>query len=196
MSARVFALLTLSALLHACTLAPPAASNPNWTLLQDQLSALESWQLRGRVNIRYDGESHTPRIDWRQRSDDYTIRLWGTFNAGNTLITGNPAGVSLETDGRTQQARTPERLILRELGYELPVSSLNYWIKGLPAPRPRPQLSFDEANRLTEIQQDGWLIRYPDPRQYGALSLPRRIEVSRSEQDIRLVFVGLNWILD
>lgn len=183
-------------LLQACISAPPAASNPNWAVLQTQLESLERWQLRGRVNVRYQGESHTPRIDWQQNVDDYRIRVWGTFNAGNTLIHGNEAGVSLESRGRTTRAATPEGLILRELGYELPVSSLNYWIKGLPAPDSLYELAFDELNRLSELTQDGWLIRYPDPRQYGALSLPRRIEASHGERDISLTFVGLNWTLD
>lgn len=189
------ALAVIALILQGCAIAPPAAQNPDWSALQDKLQQLKSWQLRGRVNIRYEGESYTPRLRWQQASSDYEIRLWGTFNAGNTLIKGNPDGVSLETDGRTSNARTPERLILNELGYEFPVSSLVYWIKGQPAPAPRPQISFDELNQLEEIQQDGWTIRYPDPRQYGELSLPRRIEVSRSEQDIRLVFVGLSWTL-
>jgi len=186
-------------LLYSCMLAPlapPAVSNPDWARLKSDLEKLSTWELRGRVNVRYEGESYTPRINWQQEHDDYAIRLWGTFNAGNTRITGKPGSVTLETDGRVSNARTPEKLILRELGYELPVSSLNYWIKGLPAPRPRAQLTFDEFNHLARIEQDGWLINYPDPRQYANITLPRRIEVSLSEKDIRLVFVGLNWTLD
>ena len=136
--------------LHGCILAPPAESNSDWARLKSDLQELTTWELRGRVNIRYEGESHTPRIRWQQDQDDYAIRLWGTFNAGNTLITGKSGSVTLETDGRTSKARTPEKLILRELGYELPVSSLNYWIKGLPAPRPRAQLTFNEFNHLED----------------------------------------------
>ena len=40
---------------------------------------------------------------------------------------------------------------------------------------------------------DGWKIIYPDPRQYGALTLPRRVDVSRPEDAIVLRFIGLNW---
>lgn len=193
---RRIGLAALLLVLQACASAPPAANNPNWAALQTRLESLESWRLRGRVNVRYQGDSHTPRIDWQQDRSDYRIRLWGTFNAGNTLIEGSENGVSLDSQGRTSQAATPEGLILRELGYELPVSSLNYWIKGLPAPDSRYNLAFDELNRLSELTQEGWLIRYPDPRQYGQLTLPRRIEASHSERDIRLTFVGLNWTLD
>lgn len=193
---RRIGLAALLLALQACASAPPAASNPNWAALQTRLESLESWRLRGRVNVRYQGDSHTPRIDWQQDRSDYRIRLWGTFNAGNTLIEGSENGVSLDSQGRTSRAATPEGLILRELGYELPVSSLSYWIKGLPAPDSRYNLAFDELNRLSELTQEGWLIRYPDPRQYGQLTLPRRIEASHSERDIRLTFVGLNWTLD
>ena len=58
------------------------------------------------------------------------------------------------------------------------------------------RLTFNAFNHLEKIEQEGWLINYPDPRQYTDISLPRRIEVSRSEDDIKLVFVGLNWTLD
>ncbi len=44
--------------------------------------------------------------------------------------------------------------------------------------------------------QEGWTIRYIDPRQYGELTLPRRVEVTPPQNDIRLRFVGLNWSLN
>lgn len=46
--------------LHGCMLAPPAESNSDWARLKSDLQELTTWELRGRVNIRYEGESHTP----------------------------------------------------------------------------------------------------------------------------------------
>lgn len=189
-------LLLLSALigLTACrTVAPPAGENPSWVQLRNELQHLETWQLSGRVNVRYYDESHTPRIQWQQNGEQYHIRLWGTFNAGNTEIDGRPGLVTLEQDGEVLTADTPENLILEQLGYELPVSHLEYWIKGIPAPDSTAQLDFDELNQLTALQQDGWTVLYSDMRQYAQLSLPRRVDVSRQEGDVRLRFVGLNW---
>ena len=162
----------------------------------DQLQELDSWELRGRVNVRYDNESHTPRIIWLQQNVDYNIRLWGTFNAGATEIVGRPGFVTMENDGQTLSANSPEDLILEQLGYELPVSQLNYWIKGLPAPDSEAQLLFNELNQLTTIQQADWTINLSDMRQYGALNLPRRVELTRPRNDIRLRFIGLNWTGD
>ena len=189
-------LLGFSVVLSACNIAPSSNINSNWVVQRNQLQALDSWQLRGRVNVRYDNESHTPRIQWMQQNVEYHIRLWGTFNAGNTLIVGRPGYVTLEQDGNIVRANSAEELILQQLGYELPVSYLNYWIKGLPAPDSQADLSFNDLNQLIAIEQAGWSIALSDPRQYGALTLPRRVELTRSANDIRLRFIGLNWTVD
>lgn len=191
------ALLPALLLVQACSsTAPPAEENPVWAVQRQRLQALEHWQLSGRVNVRYENESHTPRIRWQQQDENYRIRLWGTFNAGNTIIQGRPGFVRLSQGDEELTATSPEDLILEQLGYELPVSYLEHWIRGLPAPDSRAALEFDTLNNLSALQQDGWQVHYPDPRQYGELSLPRRVEVSRPDRDISLRFIGLDWTLE
>lgn len=184
-------------LLSACSnIAPPAERSSDWVRQRTALEELDSWQLRGRVNVRYNGESDTPSIDWMQQNVEYHIRLWGTFNVGTTVIVGRPGFVTLEQGGDVLTANSSEELILRQLGYELPVSYLEYWIKGIPAPGSQADLQFNELNQLTALVQDGWTVSYSDLRQYGNLSLPRRVDVTRDQNDIRLRFFRLNWQLD
>jgi hypothetical protein len=38
-------------------------------------------------------------------------------------------------------------------------------------------------------------VIYTDPRDYDGIALPRRVEVTRPRDDVRLRFVGLNWTL-
>ena len=189
--------LLASALLSACSaIAPISEQNSDWTRQREQLQEFDSWELRGRVNVRYDNESHTPSINWLQQNVEYHIRLWGTLNAGSTLIVGSPDYVTLESNGETQSASSPEELILQQLGYELPISQLKYWIKGLPAPDTDAQLSFNELKQLTTIKQADWTISLSDMRQYGPISLPRRVDLTRPRNDIRLRFFRLNWTAD
>ena len=192
---RAVAVLLLAAiLLSACTAIPPSAKeNSDWSRQRDQLQNFDSWELRGRVNVRYDNESHTPSINWLQQSAEYHIRLWGTLNVGSTLIIGSPDYVTLEKGGETRSASSPEELVLGQLGYELPLSQLNYWIKGLPSPDSKFQLSFNELNQLTTIEQANWTISLSDMRQYGPISLPRDVVLTRPRNDIRLRFFRLSW---
>lgn len=194
---RLLVLLGTALLLAGCgAIAPPAVENSVWSSIRADLEDLTQWQLGGRVNVRYDNESYTPRIRWQQDERNYNIRLWGTFNAGNTTIEGRPGFVTLEQDDTVLTASSPEDIILEKLGYELPVSYLEYWIRGLPAPSSRADLAFNDLNQLSELTQDGWTVSYPDPRQYGDIYLPRRVEVTRPLDDVRLRFVGLSWTLE
>lgn len=189
-------IVVMAVLLASCVGAPPASENSDWLAQRDQLQQLQSWAFRGRVDVRYDNESHTPRIQWQQNGEEYQIRLWGTFNAGSTRIVGRPGTVTMENDGNVFEASSPEELILQQLGYELPVSYLEYWIKGLPAPDSRANLQFNALNQLTRIEQASWTVLYTDPRQYGDFLLPARMELTRPANDIRLQFFGLNWTVD
>lgn len=189
-------LAATSLLLASCQTAPRLEESTAWQAREQQLLALDQWRLQGRVNARYENESHTPRIRWEQTGERYTIRLWGTLNAGATRIEGQPGFVTFEQGGESRTASSPEALILEHLGYELPVSQLEYWIKGLPTPGERHQLELGEFNQVLTMQQSGWTMIYQDYRLFGPYSLPRRIEMSRAENDIRLTFVGLNWTVE
>ncbi len=188
--------LAIGLLLAGCQSAPPLDETTAWQARQAQLLALDSWQLQGRVNARYQDESHTPRIRWQQDNEHYEIRLWGTLNAGATRIEGRPGMVTFEQGGDIQIASTPEELVLDNLGYELPVSQLEYWIRGLPTPGEEHSLSLGEFNEVLAMQQSGWTLHYADYRLFGEVSLPRRIEMSREENSIRLTFLGLNWTFE
>ncbi len=158
----------LLSLLSACSsLAPPAERSSDWVRQRSALEELDSWQLRGRVNVRYNDESDTPSIQWTQQNIEYHIRLWGTFNVGTTVVVGRPGYVTLEQGGDVLTASSPEDLILQQLGYELPVSYLEYWIKGIPAPGSRSDLRFNELNQLIALTQGGWTVSYTDLRQYA-----------------------------
>ena len=191
-----FCLLALGIILAKCSSTTLDQIDHNWQNQRALLEETNDWQLRGRVNVRYQNESYTPRIQWQQQEDNYKIRLWGTFNAGNTVIIGEPKFVTMEHDGEIITAKTPEELVLDNLGYELPISYLEFWVRSLPAPGSDAELIFSDHNQLSILRQDGWEVTYSDMRQFDGVILPRRVEITRATNDIRLRFVGLSWILN
>ena len=195
-SPREIAAVALILGLSNCSNTTRSPSDQSWAEQRTLIEQSSDWQLRGRVNVRYQEESHTPRIQWQQQDDNYRIRLWGTFNVGNTIITGEPNLVTMEHDGKILTATSPEDLILENLGYELPVSYLEFWIRSLPSPNSESELEFNDLNNLSIIKQDGWEVSYPEVRQFSGITLPRRVEITRAANDIRLRFVGLSWIVN
>lgn len=179
-----------------CSTTPEIVNPPSWSEIQYRAENLNNWQLSGRVNITYDSDSHTPRIRWSQIGENFDIRLWGTFNIGNTLLTGNSAEVTITQDGQTKAAETPEKLLLEFLGYEVPVSLMHFWVRGIPSPTSQSQLLYSENGQLAQIIQNEWVIDYVDFRQYEDLVLPRRIEANHERRKIKLRLIGLRWDIE
>lgn len=179
-----------------CSTNPKIANPPSWSDVQYRAENLNTWLLSGRINITYDSESHTPRVRWSQMGENFDIRLWGTFNIGNTLLAGNSTGVTITQDGQTKAAETPEKLLLEFLGYEVPVSYMHYWIRGIPSPTSQAQILYSENEQLAQITQNEWVIDYVDFRQYGDFILPRRIEANHERRKIKLRLIGLRWEID
>ena len=102
----------------------------------------------------------------------------------------------MEHDGDSITAKTPEELVLDNLGYELPISYLEFWVRSLPAPGPESEIEFGEQNQISKLKQDGWEVTYLDMRQFDGVILPRRVEITREKNDIRLRFIGLSWVLN
>lgn len=183
-------------LLAACsgTARIDAPVNPEWEQRRQVLESISSWEFTGSINVRDTNDSHSSRIRWRQNNEAYRINLWGTFNVGATQIDGRPGEVMISQQGQDPVVTTsPEELLYQELGYELPVTELNYWIKGIPAPGPRSDMQFGDNNQLMQFFQAGWQIDYMAYTNFGTETLPTRIRMQKTP--LRLDLTRLNWNL-
>lgn len=174
---RVFAVLLLSGLLTACVAVAPG-SKP----------AAADFDILGRVLINGEGRAFSSGLRWRH--DTTGDELWLMSPVGQTLahIVADTAGAVLTTpDLLEYRERSVENLTRRALGWPLPLGGLRHWIRAVPIPDENPVVSNrDGSGRLQLLEQDGWSIRYSYPDAPGAV-LPRRIDLNRSGQQIRLV---------
>lgn len=185
-------LLATVLLLSACSRQPArlTADRPaDWDLRQKALTALDTWDLNGRIAVTLEKNGGSASLVWQQRADTYSIQLFGPFGKGAVKLQGGPEGVSMEDDeGRTTRAADPETLLLQHLGWQVPVSGLKHWIKGSPAPDiALDNLLLDEQGRIGELAQGGWRISYSHYREIDAFALPTRLRLINRELKVKLL---------
>ena len=160
----------------------------SWQSHKQQITPLDAWQISGKLGIRSQQESGSAVLFWLQRQDYFDIRLSGPLGQGSTRLTGRQGAVSLEIANRgTFQAHSAQALMQEQLGWSLPVENLLWWVRGLPAPHSKSQVTLDNNSLLAKLEQDDWLIEYLSYRTENTLQLPERIKLSGAGLNITLV---------
>lgn len=194
--------LILSAGLMGCTSAPvkvESATNVNWQQQQKLQSQLLGWSINGRISIQTELEGGQADYSWQQQSlSHYNIRLQAPMGAGTTLINGRENGVTVKTSAGDELFDTDVDQLMRRInGWPLPVSGLQYWVRGLPAPGSLFEISqWKESGMPAVMLQDGWRIEF---RKYKSMAanasqdyhLPGKLFINRikddEEVDVRLI---------
>ncbi|WP_095149131.1 lipoprotein insertase outer membrane protein LolB [Pseudomonas sp. Irchel s3a18] len=163
--------------------------NPaQWRVQKQQLTALDGWQIDGKIGIRAPKDSGSGTLFWLQRQDYYDIRLSGPLGRGAARLTGRPGDVTLEVANQGRYtAPSPDALLEEQMGWKLPVSNLAWWVRGLPAPSSKSRLSLDADSRLASLEQDGWKVEYTAYTQQNGYWLPERIKLHGRDLDVTLV---------
>ncbi len=159
-----------------------------WQAHKQQIAGLDAWQISGKVGIRAPKDSGSGTLFWLQRQDYYDIRLSGPLGRGAARLTGRPGAILLEVANQGRyQATTPEQLMQEQLGLNLPVSHLLWWIRGLPSPDSKSRLNLDGDSRLAQLSQDGWQVEYLRYTEQNGFWLPERIKLSGFDLQVTLV---------
>lgn len=163
-----------------------------WQAHKQRITALDGWQIDGKVGIRAPRDSGSGTLFWLQRQDYYDIRLAGPLGRGATRLTGRPGAVTLDVSGQgSYQADSPEALLEQQLGWRLPVSHLLWWVRGLPAPDSRSQLTLDADSHLARLVQDGWTVEYTRYTEQNGYTLPERLKLTG--KDLEVILVVKTW---
>ncbi|MBL1273026.1 MAG: outer membrane lipoprotein LolB [Oceanospirillales bacterium] len=197
---RIWAALILIASLSACTTIqleplpegmtdqPPA----DWQDRSTKLRRFDHWQLSGKLAVRQPSDSGTAIINyWIQEGEAYDLGLSSSFlGMGSTNLKGVPGFIELTlSNGETYRSGDPDALMKAATGWQLPMESLTWWIRGLPAPDGDFRLLFDDRGGLAMIRQAGWEIRYDrwHELQGDVPALPARITALKEDKRVRVV---------
>lgn len=167
---------------------------PTWDNRVQVLSNIEDWDLNALIAIRANAsrQAGSANMKWKQSKKEYDILLFGPLGADAVKLAGRPGQVSLETaDGKKFTAATPEALLLQQSGWNLPVSHLFYWIRGLPVPKMPAKKTFDVDHRLNVLSQQGWVIQYLGYQAIGQIDVPNKILLSNADVNVKIIIK--NW---
>ena len=181
---RSIAVLWLTLVMSGC------ASTVSLPVAQVQVQPSANWTLQGRIGIQTDEQSASGTLYWQHREQSDELLLTSPLGQGVARIRVNAEGAVLDMPNQpVRQAADVESLTRETLGYSLPVSGLIWWVQALPAPGRVFETRRDDAGRLAQLKQDGWVIDY----QYAteASARPRKLLVAREGLEIRLV--ADNW---
>jgi outer membrane lipoprotein LolB len=149
----------------------------------------QPFDVLGRVLVSYQGSAMTANYRWMHAAD--ADDLWLMTPTGQALaqIREDAEGATITTAEHKQyRASRVEALTQRALGWELPISHLQHWIRATPVPNlPSEIVERDAAGKIRQLAQDGWRITYDYYPATQYEGLPRRMEVVGAAQTLRLV---------
>lgn len=159
-----------------------------WEEARKKISQIDGWQIDGKLGYKAADQAGSGTLFWLQRQDYSDIRLAGPVGMGALHLVGKPGKVSLEVSGEgTFEAESPEALLQQQLGWQLPVSHLLWWVRGLPAPGSPMQGELGNLNRLEWLIQDGWQVNYSNYEQHDGYLLPGKLKLFGPQVTLTLV---------
>ena len=152
------------------------------------LAAIEYCQASGRIAVRTAQDGFSAHFDWRQAGARAELGVRGPFGAGAARLSVGPDSVRIESGNEPpMEVSAPfealEPQLVARLGFPLPLTSLRYWILGVPAPSPA------SVGDAPAFDQAGWHVV---ASQFAAVdqapgSLPARLELTRGATRIRVI---------
>ena len=157
--------------------------------LKDVPRRADPFEFMGRVLVHSSGAAVTANTRWVHTAD--TDELWLLTPTGQAVAQMREDGTGATITGIDQvvyRGTSVESLSKRALGWELPLSRMQYWVRGAPAPGlPADIKERDAAGKVRVMLQDGWTVSYEHYAADRFQGLPRRMEISGATQSIRLV---------
>lgn len=175
---KYLAISCLLLLISACSSQP---SLPTATQTLEPNAQLWHWQAQGRIAFANEKNNQSANLDWQQKGYSYQLQILGPLGQGSARLEGAPFKVTLTTsDGKQLQASSPEQLLIENSGWELPLSNMVYWIRGIVAPG-----HYQAIDEQTFIQ-NGWRVEWRRFAQVDSYQLPSLLIAEKGQISFRL----------
>lgn len=170
-----------------------------------------TWACQGKIAIRSlqnvaNEQNHSPknqvlRFSWHKKTLTSKLILNGPLGFGRVQLEISEKGATLyRGDEVIASARDAQTLLYEHTGIDLPTSMLEYWVTGLPyphiahAPAATNNANNPDHSAYPGFGQQGWQLHYPKTMIVENTRLPRRIDASSAQAQLRIAIA--NWQLN
>lgn len=159
-----------------------------WQVRRSELLAIQDWSFQGKLALKSDRGNANLKVGWTQHREKYELILTGPLGQVLIKVYGENGKVTLVSAGSEPvSSEDAESLIYENWGWQLPVSQMPFWVRGIPAPDFPHQADYNSDGSLRQLRQLGWEIRFLKYQE----QLPVRLEMLTSE--ISLLLVVKEW---
>jgi outer membrane lipoprotein LolB len=192
---RSYATLPLSLLmmlLSACSSMQPVdvdepARMNLYQAKSDQLARFSDWSMVGRLAVSNSEDGGSGHFSWKKSSGDSQMDFHGALGRGAWRLEADEEGAELKlADGTIHHADSIDKLVRKQVGWEIPVDMLSWWVRGLVAPGEYQQRLIDEDGNLSELLQNGWTVEYGRYRIFEGMRLPVKLVARQADWKVKL----------
>ena len=146
--------------------------------LQEQ----KSWYFEGRLAFTDEKDSISASISWRHRLAGDEIELSGPLAQGKVaILVSNDKVIVDDGDTRKEFRGAVDEVMSEQLGMDMPVNSLRYWVLGTNDP------NSDYLEQGNGFTQSGWVVRFTEMQRVNVELLPRKITAEKDKARIKLI---------
>lgn len=185
--------LLMVALLPGCALFREANPLPPVSSAAKQaLYTLQSWRMDGRIGVQTTADAWQANLFWEHDPDQDRLRITGPLSQGMVSIVLQKDLIYInEGHGETRLSRDPDALLRERLGFAVPLSSLRYWMLGVPDPALAYTPVRGETGGPEGFQQSGWAVQLDRYMDAGSHAVPQKLRVQGS--GVKLKIIADHW---
>lgn len=180
--------MMLAFIIAGCAQAPLKHESAAYEQQRTRLSALDHWSLNGRFAVRYQEEGGSGIIRWIRKGEDYDLRLYDTLGRMQLRLWREEGRVSIQSrEGELQDSESAEQLMQSQLGWSLPITALDHWVRGLEDPGLPLETFQVDGLYVQRLSQAQWLVEYSRHELVDGLWVPGMIRIEGRDISLKLI---------
>lgn len=144
------------------------------------------WSTSGKLSVRNAQQAQSARFRWQEwrsgSQTQYRVEVWGPLGQGRTVFAGSADELKVTRGERLIESGPALDIMLRHLGFQLPLAVLGGWLDGDPGPSAVVQ-TLDASGRVAQFDYANWQVGFS---RYSAEidGKPRRIRAEQGEYSV------------